>query len=129
MRELAAELGLAERVTFCGFVSDAELAVLYDEAYLFVMPALQGFGIPAVEALQAGIPVLVHRESGVSDVLEGTPWATVARGGAEEMTAALREAIRKAMEGVHRGAALPGLETESSWARQVAERCGWVGLS
>ena len=33
------------------------------------MPAVQGYGIPAIESLQRGIPVLLHRESGVSDIL------------------------------------------------------------
>ncbi len=126
MRARATALGLAGRVSFRGFVTDAELAELYGSAQLFLMPARQGYGIPAVEALQAGIPVLVHRESGVSDVLLDTPWATVATGGPAEMVTALREAISSVMAGRSLGWDLPALQTEDGWADEVARSCGWL---
>jgi glycosyltransferase involved in cell wall biosynthesis len=126
MRSLAAELGLAGRVTFHGFVSDEALERMYGEAHLFLMPAVQGYGIPAVEALTRGLPVLLHRESGVSDILLATPWATVIEGGEEGMLPGLRGAVEKVMEGRQAGVALPVLPTEDEWAERVARLCGWV---
>lgn len=127
LRELASSLGLAGRVHFHGFVPDIELQALYDSAHLFLMPAVQGYGIPAIESLQRGIPVLLHRESGVSDILQSTPWARVLRGGEEAMTEALQAAIHGVMEGHHLHTPLPELPTEESWAEQVVRLCGWVG--
>jgi glycosyltransferase involved in cell wall biosynthesis len=126
LRQMAADLGLANRVCFHGFVNDDQLQALYNRAHLFLMPARQGYGIPAVEALQRGIPVLLSRESGVSDVLLRTPWATVLSGGAERMPTGLREAIEAAMAGRHHGAPLPDLPTEESWAEEVSRLCGWT---
>jgi glycosyltransferase involved in cell wall biosynthesis len=126
LTELAATLGIADRVHFLGFVPDAELQALYDQAHLFVMPAIQGYGIPAIESLQRGIPVLLHRESGVSDILLDSPWATVFTGGPDNMTAALSAAIDAVLAGKHHSAALPDLPTEDEWAEQVARLCGWV---
>jgi glycosyltransferase involved in cell wall biosynthesis len=126
LTELGASLGIAERVHFHGFVLDVDLQMLYDQAHLFVMPAIQGYGIPAIESLQRGIPVLLHRESGVSDILLETPWATVLMGGPENMTGALKSAIEGVMEGRHHEARQPNLPTEDEWASQVAHLCGWV---
>ena len=126
MRGLAAELGLESRVTFHGFVSDAELERIYGAAHLFLMPAVQGYGIPAVEALTRGLPVLLHRESGVSDILLATPWATVIEGGEEGMLPGLRSSIGNAMEARQMGFALPELPTEDEWAERVARLIGWV---
>ncbi len=56
MKALAKELHVDDRIHFHGFVSDAALQNLYDEADLFLMPAVQGYGIPAIESLQRGIP-------------------------------------------------------------------------
>src|ERR1035437_7720977 len=126
LTELGASLGIAERVHFHGFVLDVDLQMLYDQAHLFVMPAIQGYGIPAIESLQRGIPVLLHRESGVSDILLEPPWATVLRGGPENMTGALKSAIEGVMEGRHHEARQPNLPTEDEWASQVAHLCGWV---
>ncbi|MEK6398962.1 MAG: glycosyltransferase family 4 protein [Terriglobus sp.] len=122
----AKEFGIGDRVHFLGFVSDDDLQRLFGESHLFLMPALQGFGIPAVEALQSGMPVLLHRESGVSDILRDTPWATVFEGNADAMTHALAAAIRSIVAGRHIGQSLPPINTEEEWAERVAQICGWV---
>ena len=122
----AAELGLSDRVHFHGFVPDAELETLYDRAHMFLMPAVQGYGIPAVEALQRGIPVLLHRESGVSDLLLDTPWAEVLEGGQESMTSVLADMVNRVLSGTLREVAPPNLPTENSWAQQVAALCGYI---
>jgi glycosyltransferase involved in cell wall biosynthesis len=126
LTKLAAQLGISGRVHFHGFVPDSGLQTLYDQAHLFLMPAVQGYGIPAIEALQRGIPVLLHRDSGVSDILLQTPWATVFTGGQENMTAALASAIDGVLDGRHRTAPQPHLPTEDEWADQVARLCGWA---
>ena len=126
MQSLAAQLGLAQRVHFCGFVTDTELENLYAGAHLFLMPALQGYGIPAIEALSRGVPVLLHRQSGVSDILLATPWATVIDGGEEGMLPGLRKAIDAAISGAHLNAPLPALPTVDEWAERVATLCGWT---
>ena len=127
MQRRANDLGLADHVRFHGFVPDSDLEQLYGAAHLFLMPAVQGYGIPAIEALQRGIPVLLHRESGVSDLLLHTPWASVLQGGKEEMAAKLsamldwilrNEQLRTPMR-----AELP---TEESWAERVATMCGYL---
>ena len=126
MRALANQLGLAERVQFHGFVSDDHLEQLYADADLFLMPAVQGYGIPAIESLQRGIPVLLHRDSGVSDILLQTPWATVFEGGEEQMLQAFSAAIDSLLTGRHLEVPPPPIPSESSWAEQVAELCGWI---
>jgi glycosyltransferase involved in cell wall biosynthesis len=69
VRSRVAELGIAERVTLTGYVSDEALACLYGRATVCVLPSLsEGFGLPAVEAAACGAPVLAsdipaHRET------------------------------------------------------------------
>lgn len=126
LKQMSADLGLGDRVHFHGFVSDEDLQSLYRRANLFLMPAVQGYGLPAIESLQRGVPVLLHRESGVSDILLNTPWATVLTGGAEEMTPRLHEAIDGILEGRHHSTALPHLPTEDEWAEEVARLSGWI---
>ena len=123
---LAEGLGIGERVRFHGFVSDEQMETLYKGADLFLMPAMQGYGIPAVEALSRRIPVLLHRESGVSDLLLDTPWASVLEGGEGGMAPVLAKAIHGVLGGVHRMAEVPELPTEEGWARRVVELCGWL---
>ena len=56
------------RIHLAGYVSDAELAALYRDASLFVYPSLyEGFGIPPIEAMSLGCPVIT---SGVTSMPE-----------------------------------------------------------
>jgi glycosyltransferase involved in cell wall biosynthesis len=71
MIEHAAELGLGRRVLFPGFVDRARAAELYASADVFVMPSVsEPFGIVPLEAMDRGVPVIVSRQSGVSEVLQ-----------------------------------------------------------
>jgi len=61
---------LAERVKFIGFVEDADLPALYSGATLFVFPSLyEGFGLPILEAMSCGVPVLTSNASCLPEVV------------------------------------------------------------
>ncbi len=58
------ELGLTEQVHFPGFIAEEDLPVLYSGADFFAYPSLyEGFGLPIVEALACGTPVLAGDNS------------------------------------------------------------------
>ncbi len=60
---------LPDGFRFLGFVPDAELSALYRHAAWFVFPSLyEGFGLPAVEAMANGCPVLAARAASIPEV-------------------------------------------------------------
>ncbi|MDM8531530.1 glycosyltransferase family 1 protein [Anaerolineales bacterium HSG25] len=64
------QLGLESQVRFIGFVADEDLPVLYSAATLFAYPALyEGFGLPALEAMACGTPVLAASKSALPEVV------------------------------------------------------------
>jgi phosphatidylinositol alpha-1,6-mannosyltransferase len=70
LQQLAAELGLADRVLFTGFVSEATLAELYARSSVFVMPSRgEGFGLVYLEAMRAGKPCVAARASAAAEVI------------------------------------------------------------
>lgn len=59
----------SDRVKWLGYVSDAELRALYEGAMCFVFPSIyEGFGIPPLEAMQCGCPVLAARAASIPEV-------------------------------------------------------------
>jgi len=63
------ELGLEDRVIFTGYVPDEDLPAIYSAADLFVFPSLyEGFGLPVLEAMACGTPVVCSNTSSLPEV-------------------------------------------------------------
>lgn len=70
MIEQAAELGIGHKVLFTGFLRGKDVARVFRMADLYVMPSVsEPFGIAPLEAMSNDTPVLISKQSGVSEVL------------------------------------------------------------
>jgi len=68
--EMAAELGIGHKVLFTGFLRGEDVQKIYKMADLYVMPSVsEPFGIAPLEALNNDVPVIISKQSGVSEVL------------------------------------------------------------
>lgn len=73
-------LGLGGSVHFSGYVPDADLPALYAGAELFAFPSLaEGFGLPPLEAMACGTPVLASNAASLPEVLGAAALYTPAR--------------------------------------------------
>jgi glycosyltransferase involved in cell wall biosynthesis len=67
-----AELRLEDRVRFLGYVPNDDLAALYQQARLAIYPSLfEGFGLPVLEAMASGCPVVTSNCSSMPEVAGG----------------------------------------------------------
>jgi glycosyltransferase involved in cell wall biosynthesis len=70
IRDSIATNHLESQVIMPGFVSDEDLVFLYGRAYALVLPSLlEGFGLPAVEAMACGTPVICSRAGSLPEVV------------------------------------------------------------
>lgn len=92
--QLAARVGLAQhRVLVLGRVSDADLAVVLHRATALVAPSLaEGFGLPVVEAMAAGVPVVYSDAPALMEVVGGAG-VMVKRGDALALASGLRTVL------------------------------------
>jgi len=61
---------LKHEILFLGVVRDADLPMLYNCADMFVYPSLyEGFGLPPLEAMACGIPVIISNTSSLPEVI------------------------------------------------------------
>ncbi len=67
--EQIADLGLEDKVYFTDYISDFQLAYLYENAFCLVMPSLyEGFGLPILEAMSFNLPVLSSFSSSLPEI-------------------------------------------------------------
>jgi len=68
--QLAADMGIGRFVTFTGFLRGDDVARVFKMADLYVMPSVsEPFGIAPLEAISHDVPVIISKQSGVSEIL------------------------------------------------------------
>ncbi len=121
MREMAAGLGISERVRFTGWLAPEELAREIAEASAVAMPSLwpEPFGLGGIEAFEAGRPVVASLTGGIRDWLEdGVNGLAVPPGDA----GALARALGELLADPDRQGALGAAGREMAAARFTRER-------
>jgi glycosyltransferase involved in cell wall biosynthesis len=70
LERFAAELGLGEAVTFRGGISDTDLVAAMAQSDVLIMASHhEGFGVPVIEAMTMGLPVVANREGALPEVV------------------------------------------------------------
>jgi glycosyltransferase involved in cell wall biosynthesis len=68
--ELVEKQGLRDKIIFTGYVPESDLPALYSGALFFVYPSyFEGFGLPPLEAMQCGTPVMVGNRTSLPEVV------------------------------------------------------------
>ena len=117
----AADLGLADHVIFPGQVSEAVLPALYRSATLLVYPSLyEGFGLPILEAMASGLPVITSNRSSMPEVA-GDAAILVDPENPEDLASALSSALTD--DALRRDLAQRGLDRSRkfTWERTARE--------
>jgi len=113
---LAAEAGVGARVELKKYVSEDELTSLYGRASVFVfLSEYEGFGLTPLEALSAGVPIVVLDTPVAREIYGNAAWYAAA----ETDVRAAADAIRTLLQDADRRAALlreaPGILARYSW--------------
>ena len=121
LRRMVAELGLSGQVMFRPYVPASALPDLYRGALAFVYPSLwEGFGLPVLEAMACGTPVLTSLGSGTEEVAGGAA-LLVSPVVTEELTTGMRQLIQQPSLRDHLRAAGLQRADQFSWDRAAAD--------
>jgi O-antigen biosynthesis alpha-1,2-mannosyltransferase len=112
-----------ERIRVLGYVPAAELAAWYARAMIFAFPSLaEGFGMPVLEAMAAGVPVIASNHSAIPEVAGNAAWL-VNPEDTEELGGALADLARDPERRAE--LARRGIERASQFTWEDAVRKTW----
>ena len=119
-----AALGLLDAVLFPGFIPPADLPAWYRAAELFVYPSvLEGFGLPVLEAMACGVPVVCSQAESLLEVA-GDAAATFPAGDVAALTAALRSLSANPAQREYLRARGLAQAARFSWEQAAAQTMG-----
>jgi glycosyltransferase involved in cell wall biosynthesis len=107
---------VASQIVFTGYLSDEDLCALYSSCAAFVYPSLyEGFGLPPLEAMACGAPVIASRIPSIEEVV-GSVARLVAPDSVAELTEAILELCSAASVPAQLSAAGRALAAEFCWS-------------
>jgi glycosyltransferase involved in cell wall biosynthesis len=119
-------LGVEKKVQFIGYVPREEVAAFYAAAHVFVLPSYnEGMSVATLEAMAAGLPLVVTRTGGTADLIEEGvngwtfPWADV-----ETLTSHIRRLASDRPLARRLGAASRARAARFSWDNAVKQYLG-----
>jgi alpha-1,3-rhamnosyl/mannosyltransferase len=117
----AAACGASAKVQLLNYVGESELRDLYAQASVFAfLSEYEGFGLTPLEALTAGVPIVVL-DTPVAREVYGEAAEYVPRGDIEATAAALSRFLRSPAAGLEQLARAPGVLARYSWERAAEE--------
>lgn len=94
LKKLARDYGLADKLRWMGHINTATKYDLLSRADWFILPsASENFGIAAVEAMASGVPVIITKEVGISDVVQTHKAGIICGNDALDLSRVLRQAM------------------------------------
>jgi glycosyltransferase involved in cell wall biosynthesis len=113
---LAAEAGVGGRVEIRNYVSETELEALYARASVFVfLSEYEGFGLTPLEALSAGVPIIVLDTPVAREVYGEAAWYVPREGDVRAAANAIRTLLEDPSTAAPMLAAAPGVLARYSW--------------
>jgi glycosyltransferase involved in cell wall biosynthesis len=115
--ELVRRSGMNDAIKFTGYLSDEDLRALYNSCLAFMYPSFyEGFGLPPLEAMACGAPVIAGRIPSV-EAVTGSAACLIDPNSVSDLVVSIRELLNN--EGRRRELSLAGLKraSEFSWER------------
>ncbi len=120
LRDLARELDLEERIVITGYVTNEQMNALMSACDVFAYVSLyEGFGLPPLEAMTCGAPVVASNTSSLPEVV-GNASVQVSPDDVEQIAAALHQLVTDRAENARQRALSLERAKQFSWEKTAA---------
>ncbi|QMU27428.1 glycosyltransferase [Adhaeribacter radiodurans] len=125
LKKITSEMELDSIIQFPGFLSADQVEEEYRNADLFLVPGRQGFGLPVLEALYRHVPVVLNKESRISEILMSNSWVAISENNSNSFTREVAQHVLRIRQSYPEETLLKDLPSEQGWANEIGKHCNW----
>lgn len=114
-----------KNVFFTGFVSYKRKLKILSQANFFLVPAVQGYGLPVLEGLVRGIPAVINKETRVSEILKNNPWVRISKNNKKDFSKKVIVHIKNLYLKLPNKKFLANLPSQLTWSNLIFKICKW----
>jgi glycosyltransferase involved in cell wall biosynthesis len=114
-----------EHVHFLGFISQQKKNQLLSKSNFSLIPAVQGYGIPVLESLIRKIPVVINKETRISEILKKNPWVMISENNKRDFINKMIAHVEKLRFKLPDNKYLNKLPSQNEWAESIFRFCKW----
>ena len=126
LKRLVAQRSLENNIFFYGFISDKIKYNFLKKNHIFLMPAIQGYGIPALEALAYSNRLIINKESRISEILKNSNNICLTDNNFKSFNMKFEKFITKKNYLVKNKFNNLVFPTESEWINSIYKICNWI---
>ena len=113
------------KIFFHTFINDNKIKKLLNKNSIGLIPAVQGYGLPALEFLYCGIPIVINKASRISEILKKNPWVTISKNDKNNFFKNTIKMINKFSKSMPKNNFLDKLPSSKKWTHDIGKVCQW----
>jgi glycosyltransferase involved in cell wall biosynthesis len=125
LKKIVSKYKINEHVHFLGFISEQKKNQLLSNSNFSLIPAVQGYGIPVLESLIRKIPVVINKETRISEILKKNPWVMISENNKEDFINKMIDHIDKLHLKLPNESFLKKLPSQNEWSTKIFQYCKW----
>jgi glycosyltransferase involved in cell wall biosynthesis len=125
LKRIVSKYKINEHVHFFGFISEQKKNQLLSNSNFSLIPAVQGYGIPVLESLIRKIPVVINKETRISEILKNNPWVRISRNNKKDFIKKMIAHVEKLRFKLPDNKYLNKLPSQNEWAESIFRFCKW----
>jgi glycosyltransferase involved in cell wall biosynthesis len=125
LKKIVTKYKINKYVHFTGFVSNNKKKQLLSQSHFALIPAVQGYGIPVLESLIRKTPVIINKETRISEILKKNPWVKISENNKEDFINKMIDHIDKLHLKLPNESFLKKLPSQNEWSTKIFQYCEW----
>ena len=126
LKTISKEINISKKTKFYGQISENKKNKLLSNAHINLISAVQGYGLPALESLKFGVPIVINKESRICEILKNNKIVKITKNNKSDFIENLYNYSENLKNNKISNYKVNHLPTAETWALALSKLCNWL---